>query len=65
MRHREAYTLCKVTLWLGEEDWAWLLARHRYGASKIIRDLIHQHRVKMEAPRGIEKISFDLDLEGL
>jgi hypothetical protein len=67
-RHREAYTMCKVSLWIRESDWPWLHQRYgSHGASKVIRELIVAHRRKIEeleaprAARGFERI----DLEGL
>ena len=52
---RAAFTLIKTTLWLPEDDWQWLKARSRpQGAARVVRDLIHEHRRKMEeleAPR--------------
>ena len=61
----ESYSLHKITLWLRASDWAWLQARHRYGASKVIRDLVIEHRRQIEeyesqGMRGIAATAFDL-----
>src|SRR6516164_7688932 len=56
---RAAYPPCKITLWVGEDDWEWLKARSGpLGASRIVRDLIIEHRRKiedLEAPRWAEE----------
>ena len=45
---RAAYPPCKITLWVGEDDWEWLKARSGpLGASRIVRDLIIEHRRKI------------------
>jgi hypothetical protein len=64
MRYREPYPMTKVTLWIRAEDWPWLQARYPYGASRVIRDLIIEHRreiEELEAPRKFEEVR---DLEG-
>ena len=60
--------MIKTALWLPEDDWEWLKARSRpRGAARVVRDLIHEHRSKIEeleaphAARGLEHF----DLEGL
>jgi len=62
MRHREPYSMRKITIWIRDEDWPWLRAQGRpRGASRIIRELIVDYRRKIEEPRDLE----GLDLEGL
>ena len=48
MRYREAYPLHKITLWIRADDWPWLQARHRYDASRVIRELVIEYRRKVE-----------------
>ena len=65
-RHREPYTLHKITLWIRDIDWPWLQAKYPNDASRVIRNLIIEHRRKieeLEAPRGTER--WDLNLDGL
>ena len=63
-RHREPYPLTKITLWIRDEDWPWLQARYPYDASRVTRNLIIEHRRKIEelkTPRVAEKWKFDLE----
>jgi hypothetical protein len=65
---KAAYPLCKVTLWLPDDDWQWLKARSGpLGASRIVRDLIVEHRRRIEgadAPTFAEEVA-ELDLSEL
>ena len=64
-RHQAtSYPVTKISLWVGADDWARLQTRHRYDASRVIRDLIGDYRRQTEAPRWAEELA-DLDLEGL
>jgi hypothetical protein len=63
-RHREAYPLHRITIWIRDGDWQWLQARWRYDASRVIRELIIRYRREiedLEAPRAAEEWNFDLE----
>jgi hypothetical protein len=62
-RQATSYPLTKITLWVGVDDWEWLQARHRYHASRVIRNLIIEHRRNIEQPETPQWEA--LDLEGL
>ena len=64
-RHQAtSYPVTKISLWVGADDWTWLQTRHRYDASRVVRDLIGDYRRQTEAPGWAEEIE-SLDLEGL
>jgi hypothetical protein len=57
------YPLCKIALWVGADDWEWLKARSRpLGASRVVRELIHEYRRNIEEPTplDIEEVLADL-----
>jgi hypothetical protein len=53
--------MCKISLWIRLSDWPWLHQRYgSHGASKVIRELIVEHRRKieeLEAPRTTKELT--------
>jgi hypothetical protein len=63
-RRKISHLHVKVSLFIDRTNWEWLTTRHRYDASKVVRDLVADYRRKIEEPtRSAAQDLADLDLD--
>jgi hypothetical protein len=56
------YPTTKISMWVSKADWQWLQTRHRFDASRVVRQLISDYCQKTrDVPRAdVEWTAADL-----
>jgi hypothetical protein len=42
----------KISVWVSAADWAWLQTRHRFDASRVVRELIGDYCRRTQNPQA-------------